>query len=78
MKEYNIKRFYTTMHFSQFDEILGQTRVDKIEHLKKSINKQQGVSTSYKKDPELVTELSFMLCESMGEKGKPFGNGEFV
>ena len=37
MKEYNVKRHYTTEHSSQFDEILGQARVDKIEHLKKFI-----------------------------------------
>ena len=32
--EYNIKRHYTTKHSSQFDKILGQSRVDKIKHLK--------------------------------------------
>ena len=37
----------------------------KIEHLKKSVMKQQGVFSSYKKDSELVTKLSFMLCESI-------------
>ena len=37
MKEYNAKRHYKTKHSSQFDEILGQARVNKIEHLKKSI-----------------------------------------
>ena len=36
-KEYNVKRHYTTNHSSQFDEILGQTRMGKIEHLKESI-----------------------------------------
>ena len=35
MIEYNIKRHCTTKHSFQFDEILGQTQVDKIEHLKK-------------------------------------------
>ena len=39
MKENNVKRHYTTKHSSQFDEILGQTQVKKIEHLKKSISK---------------------------------------
>ena len=37
MKEYNVKRHYTTKHSSQFDKIVGQARVDKIEHLKKII-----------------------------------------
>jgi len=52
--------------------------VNKIEHLKKSIEKQQGVFTTYKKNSELVTELSFKLCECMAEKGKPFSDVEFI
>ena len=47
---YNVKRHYTTKHSSQFDEIVGEARVDKIEHLKKSIEKQQGVFTTYKQE----------------------------
>ena len=31
--------------------------------------------TSYRKDSELATKQSFKLCESMAEKGKPFGDG---
>ena len=77
MKEYDIKRYYTTKHLSQFDKIVGQARVDKIEHLKNSI-KKQGVFTPHKKDSELVTKLSFKLCESMAENGKPFSDREFI
>ena len=51
--------------------------MNKIEHLKKSIEKQ-GVFTTYKKNSELVTELSFKLCECMAEKGKPFSDVEFI
>ena len=34
MKEYNVKRYYATKHSSQYDEFLGQARVDKIKHKK--------------------------------------------
>ena len=78
MKEYNVKPHYTTKHSSQFDKIVGQARVDKIEHLKKSFEKQQGVFTTYMKNSELVTKLSFKLCECLAEKGKPFSDGEFI
>ena len=30
------------------------------------------------KDPELVTKLSFKICESIAEKGKSFSDGEFI
>ena len=72
MKEYNIKHHYTTKHSSQFDKIIGQARGDKIEYLKKSIKRRQGVFTTYKKDSELVTKLSFKLCECIAEKRKAF------
>ena len=67
MKEYNHNRYHTTKHSTQFDEILGQARVDKIEHLNKFTEEQWDVSTSYKKDKELISKLSFMLCESMAK-----------
>ena len=39
MKEYNIKRHYTTKYSSQFDKIVGQARVDKTKHLKNPFKK---------------------------------------
>ena len=52
--------------------------MDKIEHLKNPLEKQLGAFTSYKKDSELATKLRFKLCESMVEKEKPLGDGEFI
>ena len=79
MKEYNAKRHHTTTkHCSQFDEILGQSPVDKIEHLSTSIKKQQGVFTGYKKDSELVAMVSIKSCESMAKKESLSVEGEFI
>ena len=52
--------------------------MDKTEHLKNSIEKQQSVFTTYKKNSELLTKLSFKLCKCMSKKGKPFTDGEFI
>ena len=57
-----------TKHSAQFDEIVGQAQVDKIDQMKKSIKKQQGVFTHYNKDSELATKLNFKICESIAEK----------
>ena len=51
--------------------------MDKIEHLKNSIEKQQSVFATCK-NSDSVTKLSFKLCERMAEKGKPFIDGEFI
>ena len=78
MKEYNIKRHYCTKHFASYDSIVGQSRVDKMQQLKKSLSKQQEVFHGYKKDNELVTKLSIKIAEAIAEKGKPYRDGEFI
>ena len=78
MKEYSIKRHYCTKHSASYDSIVGQSRVDKMQQLKKSLSKQQEVFHGYKKDNELVTKLSFKIAEAIAEKGKPYIDGEFI
>ena len=78
MKEYNIKRHYCTKHSASYDSIVGQSRVDKMQQLKKSLSKQQEVFHGYKKDNELVTKMSFKIDEAIAEKGKPYSDGEFI
>ena len=53
MKEYNAKRHYATKHSSQFDDILSQARVDKIEHLENPSRPAVFLPVT-KKDTELV------------------------
>ena len=57
MKVYNIKRQYYTKHAAEFDGIDGQLRFDEIQLLKKSLRMLE-VYQSYKKDTELVAELT--------------------
>ena len=77
-KEYNINRHYTTKHSFQFNKIVGQARIDKIEQMKNSFMKQHSVFYHIQKNSELVTKLSFKFCECMPEKGKSFTDGEFI
>ena len=78
MKEYDIKRHYCTKHSVSYDSIVGQSRVDKMQQLKKSLSKQQEVFHGYKKDNELITKLSFKIAEAIAEKGKLYSDGEFI
>ena len=58
---------------------MGQSRVDKMQQLKKSLSKhQQEIFHGYKKDNKLVTKLSFKIAEAIAEKGKPYSDGEFI
>ena len=56
MKEYNVKRHYATKHSSNFDEIIGQTRVDKIKHFKNPL-KTQGVFTTFTQTPLVAKQV---------------------
>jgi len=78
IKEYNIKRHYTSKHSTTYDALIGQARVDKLEQMAKSIKKQQGVFTNYKKDSELVTKISYKISESIAEQGRSFSDGDFI
>ena len=44
----------------------------------KTIEKQQGVFITYKKNSKLLTLLNFKLCECMAEKGKAFTDRKFI
>ncbi|XP_067939789.1 general transcription factor II-I repeat domain-containing protein 2A-like [Watersipora subatra] len=78
LKEYNIKRHYTSIHSASYDTLLAQYRLDKLEQMTAAIKKQQGMFTSYKKESELVTKLGFKVCELLAEKEKPLSDGEFL
>ena len=76
--EYNIKRHYNSQHSKNYDEILGQLRVDKANKLKKSMQVQQKMMLTYKDDSELASIQSFKLSEAIAEKGKALSDGEFI
>ena len=78
LKEFNIKRHNNSLHLKQYDEILGQLRVDKANKLKRSLQGQQKMISVYKDDSQITTELSYKISEVIAEKGKAFGDGEFV
>jgi len=78
LKEFNIKRHYNSRHSKQYDGILGQLQVDKAHQFKKSLQGQQKMTSLYKSDTQLGTELSFKLSEAVAEKAKVFSDGKFV
>ena len=53
LKENNIKRHYNSPRSKKYDEISGQLRVDKANKLKKSLQGQQKMISTYKDDSDL-------------------------
>ena len=69
MKEYNIKRHYTSKHASMYDSLTGQSRLDKLQVLIDSLKKQRNVFQKYKNGNEVATKLSFKIAEQLQKEG---------
>lgn len=78
MKEYNIKRHYDSKHSSKFAYFQGQLRLDKVEVLKKQLQRQQHSFHKQNEDSEASVKVSYIISEKIAHKSKPFTDGEFI
>ncbi|CAH1105999.1 unnamed protein product [Psylliodes chrysocephalus] len=78
MKEYNIKRHYDSKHSSKFAYFQGQLRLDKVEVLKKQLQRQQHSFNKQNEDSEASVKVSYIISEKIAHKSKPFTDGEFI
>ena len=76
-KEFNIKRHYETKH-SQFSKYRGQTRKDKINHLKLCSEKQCSIFQKQNTESEKNTQASYEVSKLIAKNMKPFTDGDFV
>ncbi|XP_044308861.1 SCAN domain-containing protein 3-like isoform X2 [Varanus komodoensis] len=84
MKKVNLERHYNTMH-SQYEELQGQQREEKISALKKELNARQGTPPSSRKESvsqgscaDSVVQASYAVSELITKKLRPHSEGEFV
>lgn len=78
MKEYNIKRHYTSKHAAKYDELCGQIRSERVKLLKHNCFGQQSMFKTFHQTNEDATRISFLIAEEIAKRGKPFLDGEFV
>ena len=78
LKEYNIKRHFTTKHSQNFDRFSGQIRTDKIEKLKKNLLTQQNIFLKQHQEGNDIARASFVVSQMIAKHSKPFSEGEFV
>ncbi|XP_056642617.1 general transcription factor II-I repeat domain-containing protein 2-like [Diorhabda sublineata] len=77
MKEFNIKRHYSTKHATQHS-LTGQLRTDKIQKLKANIEKQQQMFHKQRTQLDNVVKASFIVSSKLTKALKPFAEGEFI
>lgn len=78
VKEYNIKRHYESKHSSKFAHLQGQIRIDKVEALKKQLQRQQYSFHKQNDDSEASVKVSYIISEKIARKSKPFTDGDFI
>ena len=71
MKEYNVERHYTAKHSSQFDETLGQARMNLIKHLQNTL-KNSMVFSPVTKRIRIGYKTEFNLMLVYGRKKESF------
>ena len=78
IKESNLKRHYQTKHSGNFDFLTGAARKSKIESLQRSLTEQQSKFLQHTSELKNTTRASFAVSELIGNRMKPFTDGEFV
>ncbi|CAN2391365.1 general transcription factor II-I repeat domain-containing protein, partial [Pristimantis euphronides] len=78
LKEYNVRRHYTTQHGVQYEALSGKLHDEKVLQLKASINKQQNFFSSINKSSETSVKASFVLSYMIAKSLRPFTESQFI
>ena len=63
IKEYNLKRYYSTKHAGKYNMIQRQLRIDKLALLMKNIQGQSSSIKKYHKDSEASAKASYIIAQ---------------
>lgn len=78
LKEFNVRRHYETKHKSNFSNLTGKLREDKVSSLKKSLSSQRQIFTKQTQQNESAVKASFKVSHILAKAGKPFTDGQLV
>ncbi|CAK1597751.1 unnamed protein product [Parnassius mnemosyne] len=77
MKEFNIKRHYSTKH-ATLHSLTGQLRTEKIQKFTTNLEKQQQMFHKQRTQLDNVVKASFILSSKLAKALKPFAEEEFI
>ncbi len=78
LKEYNLKRHYSTKHGDQYDKYEEDEREKRATQLQRELTSQQSLFHKAKKDADAAVEASYVVSEMIAKAGKPFTEGQFI
>lgn len=78
MKEYNCRRHYETKHAAAYNQLQGELRKQKIDHLKKNLSAEQSFFTMKFQEPKSFTRASCKVAHLIARSSRPFSDGDFI
>jgi hypothetical protein len=78
IKEYNIKRHYNRKHVDQYQNIVGQERIDRFQQLVRNLKKQQSLFENQILSPDTIVKASYVVSQILAKKFKPFADAEII
>ncbi len=78
LKEYNLKRHYSTKHGDQYEKYQEDERKKQATQLQRELTSQQSLFHRAKKDADAAVEASYVVSEMIAKAGKPFTEGQFM
>ncbi|XP_016097781.1 general transcription factor II-I repeat domain-containing protein 2B-like [Sinocyclocheilus grahami] len=76
LKEYNLKRHYSTKHGEQYEKYQEDERKRRATQLQRELTSQQNLFHKAKKDADAAVEASYVVSELIAKAGKPFTEGQ--
>jgi hypothetical protein len=77
-KEYNVKRYYTSLHEEKLKKYEGASRTTLLEDYKKKLKQQNGVFTKVLKTQTSGLTASYAVALELAKPKKPFSYGMLV
>ncbi|XP_073714015.1 general transcription factor II-I repeat domain-containing protein 2B-like [Misgurnus anguillicaudatus] len=78
IKEYNLKRHYSTKHGEQYEKFHDDERKHRVTLLQRELTSQQSIFHKAKKDADAAVEASYVVSQLIAKAGKPFTEGHFL
>ena len=78
LKEYNVRRHYSTRHADSYDKYTEKEREEKYATLSTKLANQQQHFRRYTELSEKATKCSLVISQRIGERQLPFSHGEFA
>ena len=77
-KEYNVKRYYETIHAAKFSQYSDKLRENKINALELALKKQQSIFKRVNEVSDAAVKATYKIAYEIAVSSKSFSEGDFI